>query len=98
MLTKPQPPRLSLPKGWQDGVKSLQMFHHTIWERRLPLVYWVGGLPLLIIRICWGVHLSRLQRRLMLHSSRMNGLSRRLIYWICLWCRSWRLLNKDHPC
>jgi len=25
MLTNPQPPRIHLPKGWQDGVKSASM-------------------------------------------------------------------------
>ena len=30
MLTKPQRPRIHLPKGWQDCVKSVQMFLRTI--------------------------------------------------------------------
>ena len=30
MLINPQPPRIRLPKAWQDGVKSAQMYPHTI--------------------------------------------------------------------
>ena len=43
MLANPQPPRIDLPKGWQDFVKPVQMFLHTICERRLPVHQSLGG-------------------------------------------------------
>ena len=37
MLTKPQPPRIHLPKGWQDGVKSAVL--HAIALAHYAIVY-----------------------------------------------------------
>ena len=37
MLTKPEPPRIDLPKGWQDGVKSAVL--HAIALAHYAIVY-----------------------------------------------------------
>jgi hypothetical protein len=41
MLTNPQPPRIHLPKGWQDCVKSAVL--HAIAQQ--PVRQWVLSFP-----------------------------------------------------
>ena len=68
MLTKPQPPRIHLPKGWQHCVKPVQMFQRTIFERHLQHDYSVEALPLQTFNIYLAMRLSRQPRKHMRHS------------------------------